>query len=256
MQKASFARQYAMLRPVSGAGSGFVRIEGFHGRSRLTLRASCLPDMGVRALLLSGDEQTGAVLDLGLLTPLGRGQAGLCREQLDLLPGGYHTLALVADWPDGTMLMTGALWPSPSCSLWQVQEAVRHYLSVPAADSSRAESPPLAEPPSPAAKNPPVTGLPALQWPDGTAELRAYFDALPPSSPFEESGWRFVRVPLDSGEPASFCEVGIRIQGHRVVEAAYALPGQSDRPLPRPLEGYRWESGRHGQGYWVLRQAL
>lgn len=247
MQKASFARQYAMLRPVSGAGSGFVRIEDFHGRSRLTLRASCLPDGGVRALLLSGGAQTGAVLDLGLLSPLSRGQAGLCRE-LPAALGGYHTLTLCEDWPESTVLMTAALQPS-SCALWQVQESVRRYLSVPAIPegTSMPETP---------VRTLPMLGLQPLLWPEGTAELRAYFDALPPSAPFDEPGWRFVRVPLESGEPAPFCEVGVRVHGRRVVEAAYALPGQSDRPLPRPLKGYRWESGRHGQGYWVLRQAL
>lgn len=247
MQKASFARQYAMLRPVSGAGSGFVRIEDFHGRSRLTLRASCLPDGDVRALLLSGNMQTGAVLDLGLLSPLSRGQAGLCRE-LPAALGGYHTLTLCEDWPESTVLMTAALQPS-TCTLWQVQESVRRYLSVPASP----EGTPLSETP---VRILPMLGLQPLQWPEGTAELRAYFDTLPPSAPFDEPGWRFVRVPLESGGPAPFCEVGVRVHGRRVVEAAYALPGQPDRPLPRPLEGYRWESGRHGQGYWVLRQAL
>ena len=247
MQKVSFARQYAMLRPVSGAGSGFVRIEDFHGQSRLTLRASCLPEGGVRALLLSGDAERGAVLDLGLLAPLTRGQAGLCRE-LPAALDGYHTLTLCTDWPEGTVLMTAALRPA-SCTLWQAQEAVRRYLSVPASP----EGTPLPESP---VRTLPMLGLQPLQWPEGTAELRAYFDALPPSAPFDEPGWRFVRVPLEGGEPAPFCEVGVRVLGRRVVEAAYALPGQPDCPLPRSLEGYRWQTGRHGQGYWVLRQAL
>ena len=247
MQKVSFARQYAMLRPVSGAGSGFVRIEDSHGRSRLTLRASCLPEGGVRALLLSGDAESGAVLDLGLLAPLSRGQAGLCRELPSALDG-YHTLTLCADWPEGTVLMTAALRPS-SCTLWQVQEAVRRYLSVPA----RPEGTPL---PEPSVRALPVLRLQPLQWPEGTAELRAYFDTLPPSAPFDEPGWRFVRVPLERGGPAPFCEVGVRVEGRRVTQAAYALPGEANQPLSRELQGYLWQTGRHGQGYWVLRQAL
>ena len=246
MQKAPFSRRYIMLRPVQGAGSGFVRVEGPPGRCRLTLRASCLPEGAVRGLLLSGDAESGAVLDLGLLTPVAHGQAGLCRDMVSL-QGGYRTLVLCTDWPEGAVLMTAALRPSP-CGISQVQRAVQRHLSVPGSPGGT----PLPEPP---ALRKPVLTLPALQWPNSLEALRGYFDTLPPSAPFDEPGWRFVRVPLEGGEPALFCEVGVRIKGHRVTEAAYALPGQPDRPLPRSLQGYRWQTGRHGQGYWVLRQA-
>ena len=98
--------------------------------------------------------------------------------------------------------------------------------------------------------------LQPLQWPEGLAELRACFEELPPSAPFDAPGWRFVRVPLGQDGPAPYCEVGIRTEGCRITQAAYALPGQQEQPLPGALQGYRWEQGRHGQGYWVLRQAL
>ena len=247
MQTAPFIRRYIMLRPVQGAGSGFVRTEGPPGRCRLTLRASCLPEGAVRALLLSGDAEGGAVLDLGLLTPVARGQAGLCRDIVSL-QGGYHTLALCTDWPEGTVLMTAALRPSP-CGLSQVQRAVQRHLSVPGPPGGT----PLPEPP---VRSRPVLTLPALQWPDSLEALRGYFGTLLPSAPFDEPGWRFVRVPLDSGGPAPFCEVGVRVEGRRITEAAYALPGQRDRPLPRSLQGYHWQAGRHGQGYWVLRHTI
>ena len=281
MQKNDFVRLYIMLRPACGHAGGFVRLEAQHGRGRMTLNASELPGecRTLRVLLLSGDADSGAVMDLGPVTVSPRRQVQWRRDHLSLppigTPGGYHTLILAADWPDATLLLYGWLTDPPACTLWQLREALRHYLSVPAKDSPAAPAPPPAPKPKveapplparpenprtlctlPAPENPPpddsVRALRPLRWPEEIAELKVYFDALPPSAPFEMAGWRFVRVPLPSGQPAPYCDVGIRVHFGQVAEVAYALPGQPCRLPPGGLRGYHWQEGRNGQGYWVL----
>ncbi len=137
MQKTAFQRMYILLRPAGGQASGFARMENQRGRGRLNIHASNLPESPVRALLLSGDAQTGAVLDLGLLHPTGGKQAALCRDHI-ALQGGYQVLVLATDWPEARVLLYGWLRQRPGCTLWQMQETVRRYLSLPAADSAPA----------------------------------------------------------------------------------------------------------------------
>lgn len=279
VQTTSFTRLYIMLRPACGHASGFARLESQHGRGRLTINASQLTcnTTALRALLLSGDEASGAVMDLGPVPVTPRRQAMLRRDQLPLTgigtPGGYHTLILATDWPDATLLLYGWLTDPPACTLWQLQEALRQYLAVPAKDSPPSpvepapppkDDPPALPQPEPVHEvchlAPPSGGtsdagvwqLRPLLWPEELAELKLYFDSLPPSAPFDLPGWRFVRVPLSSGQPAPYCDVGLRAKGGRVVEVAYALPGQPGRLPPGGLRGYRWQEGRNGQGYWVL----
>lgn len=132
MQQAAFARQYVILRPVSGSAGGFLRLEMHHGRISACIRATQIPGIPLRALLLAGDPATGAVIDLGLLHPDAHRQAHLCRDEL---PSGYsacHTVVICTDWPDAALVLHGSLTPRPACTLWQLQESIRQYLSVPA----------------------------------------------------------------------------------------------------------------------------
>lgn len=106
-------------------------------------------------------------------------------------------------------MLYGCLTDPPRCTRWQLQEAVTHYLSVPSGLDAPAPALPTApETPAlrPASAAPlaedSLLGLSALQWPEPLLELKPYFDALPPSAPFDAPGWRFVSVPLPEGGPA------------------------------------------------------
>lgn len=134
-----FTRLYVMLRPVRGTGCGYARLEGQGRQGRMSLHLSQLPQglPMLRALLLSGDVATGAVLDAGAMQPSPGGRAFLRAEPM-LLPEGtslrdFHTLAVCTDWPDAQLILSGALDEQQSPPVWQLQEAVRHYLTVPAA---------------------------------------------------------------------------------------------------------------------------
>lgn len=142
MHGSPFQRMYVLLRAAAGQTNGFARVETQRSRSRLSIHASHLPEQPVRALLLAGEGQTGAVLDLGLMAPMEKHQAMLCQE--NLLLQGYHTLVLATDWPGAEILLYGWLRKQPCCTLWQMQEAVGHYLALPAAGSAPApaEMPP------------------------------------------------------------------------------------------------------------------
>lgn len=137
MMQKGFQRRYILLRPAGGQASGFARMECQRGRGRLSIHASGLPEKPLRALLLCGDAQTGAVLDLGLMHPTGGQQAALCRDHIGL-QGGYQALVLATDWPDAQLLLYGWLHSRPGCTLWQMQEAVQRYLAYPAMDSAPA----------------------------------------------------------------------------------------------------------------------
>lgn len=258
---ASYARKYIILRPARGRCEGHARLELSGGLGQLTLRGSCLP-VGcteLRALLVSADE--ASVLDLGPATVTPRGVVSLSRVGLPMRSlTDYDALALTTDWPDARLMLYGCLTDPPRCTRWQLQEAVTHYLSVPSGlDAPAPALPTSPEPPTlRPASAPPLSeesllGLSALQWPEALLELKPYFDALPPSAPFDAPGWRFVSVPLPDGGPARRCEVGVRASAHRVVEAFYAVPGEAER-VPPGLSGYRYRVGRHEQGYWTLRQ--
>lgn len=280
MTRETFTRLYIMLRPACGHASGFARLECQRGRGRMTIRATQLTGgcAALRVLLLSGDAESGSVLDLGLMQITERGQGALRAENIALsgvgTPCGYHTLILATDWPDARLMLYGWLVDPPACTLWQLQEALRHYLSVPAKDSEAAPLPaPKEVLPPPLPEEPPravcqltegegqpkrrsVLELLPLAWPEEVAELSVYFESLPPAAPFEGAGWRFVRVPLPEAQPAPVCDVGIRVRNHRVSEVAYALPGEPGRLPPGGLRGYHWREGRRGQGYWVMVRAL
>ena len=133
----SFQRIYILLRPAEGQAAGFARVECQRGRGRLSIHASSLPEKPVRALLLCGDAQTGAVLDLGLMHSMGDGRAALCRDHIGL-QGGYQALVLATDWPEAKLLLYGWIHSRSGCTLWQMQEIVEHYLALPAADSAPA----------------------------------------------------------------------------------------------------------------------
>lgn len=251
-------RRYIILRPAQGHAAGFARLEGQHGRGRMAIHAQQVAGKAtaLRALLLSGDEQTGAVLDLGLMPLDGRRQGHLQCVHLPLsrmgTQGGYHTLVLTGDWPDPKLQLYGWLTEQPQCTLWQMQQAAARYLSLPARDS--APSPAEAPPPPPADKS--VLALQPLRWPEQWTDLQPYFDSLPPCSPFDMPGWRFVSSPLAQPAPAQRCNIGIHHSGHRVDQVLYALPGAYAAHPPRGLEDYTWQQGRADTGYWVLHQAV
>lgn len=137
MHRASFNRMYIILRPVEGQAAGFARLEAMGGRSRLHVQASRLPRGPIRAMLMAGEMHTTAILDLGAMHPMPGRQWALSRDDL-ALHRGYHTLILASDWPEPKVLLYGCLGHSP-CTLWQMQEAVQHYLAVPAGCPAKEE---------------------------------------------------------------------------------------------------------------------
>lgn len=144
MHGSPFQRMYVLLRAAVGQANGFARVETQRSRSRLSIHASHLPQEPVRALLLAGGGQTGAVVDLGLMIPTEKHQAVLRRD--NLLLQGYHTLVLATDWPGAELLLYGWLCKQPCCTLWQMQEAVGRYLALPVTGSAPA---PVEMPPQP-----------------------------------------------------------------------------------------------------------
>lgn len=258
-----FTRLYVMLRPVRGTGCGYARLEGQGRQGRMSLHLSQLPQglPMLRALLLSGDVATGAVLDAGVLPPSPSGRAFLRAEPM-LLPEGtslrdFHTLAVCADWPEARLILSGALDEQQSPPLWQLQEAVRQYLTVPAAA-------PVKKPPADEAQaalftiekgivpaRPMARRLLPLQWPEAWQELQPYFRQLTPFAPFEAPGWRFVQVTLPPDGPAPWCAVGYHARHGQVQRVAYALPaGESTSPPPEAAD-WTLTAGRNDMRYWV-----
>lgn len=276
MQRNAFTRVYVMLRPVVGNGCGFARMESQGRSGRVILHVSQLPPAcrALRVLLMAGDAATGAVMDLGVMSLTADGQGRLHRDALSFPSAdgvrGFHSLVLATDWPDGEMMLCGTLQTPPAYPLWQLREALHRYLTVPpeAAGQPAPTPMPEEEPPAPAAPviacappvrqcaRPPVCQLPERAWPEDLAELRPYFDTLPPFAPFDAPGWRFVRAPLQEGAPGAWCAVGILWRGGEIQQVAYAIPGQQNQLPPGGLRGYRWQQGRNGQGYWTLVRAL
>ncbi len=99
---------------------------------------------------------------------------------------------------------------------------------------------------------PPVGALPKLQWPTAVKELERYFSTYPPYAPFDAPGWRFVQVPMASGSTIPYYAVGMLARDGKVVQVAYAVPGERGGMPPAGFSGYRWQQGRNGQGYWTL----
>ena len=99
---------------------------------------------------------------------------------------------------------------------------------------------------------PPVSALPKLQWPAAVKELERYFFTYPPYAPFDAPGWRFVQVPMASGSTIPYYTVGMLARDGKVVQVAYAIPGDRGGVPPAGFSGYRWQQGRNGQGYWTL----
>jgi len=128
-------RRYILLRPVTGEAAGMARMENCRGRTAVHIHARYLPEGPVRALLIYGKGQFVAVTDLGLMRHSADGQTTLSRENLTA-EGKATALVLASDWPEGQLLMYGWVQNQPGLALWQVQEAVAHYLSVPAQDSA------------------------------------------------------------------------------------------------------------------------
>lgn len=135
MSTPALERRYIMLTPASGSCAGHARLECQRSRCALTIHAAGLPDGPVRALLLGGDANTGAVMDLGLMHRLSARRAALCRSDL-AWHGGWHTLVVTEDWPQARVLLWGQLHHTARCTLWQAQQAVAHYLSLPAPDAA------------------------------------------------------------------------------------------------------------------------
>jgi len=244
-------RTYVMIRAPEGEAGGFARFDARGNHLTMALQLARLPAKCpiLRVLLLSGDEDSGAVIDLGRLTPDAMNGANM-HADVPLPPASlrsFHTLALAADWPDGTLTLCGSIADGAPYDQRQLQGMVRHYLMVPPTHA-------LCERALPGRA--PLTGLQPLCWPDEIAELKHYFDTLAPTAPFDAPGWRFVRVPIEAQQPAPYCNVGIRISGSRITEVAYALPGHEAPQPPEGLAGYQWTQGRHRQGYWLLRRAL
>lgn len=134
MSTPALERRYVMLTPAGGSCTGHARLECQRNRCGVTIHASGLPESPVRALLLSGDEGTGAALDLGLMHRLSARRAALCCSDL-AWHGGWHTLAIVADWPQAQVLLWGTVHRTARCTLWQAQKIAAHYLSLPAPDA-------------------------------------------------------------------------------------------------------------------------
>lgn len=98
----------------------------------------------------------------------------------------------------------------------------------------------------------PVDRLPTLIWPARAAQLKPYFDSHCPSRPLNAPCWRLV----DVREAGMRCCFGYRAQDDRVCEVLYGVQARGGLVPPKGLQGYRYERGLDGSGYWVLRQAV
>lgn len=258
-----FTRLYVMLRPVRGVGCGYARMEGQGPRGRMSLHLSQLPRDApmLRALLLSGDVETGAVLDAGAMQPTPGGRAFLRAEPMQLPEGtslqNFHSLAVCTDWPDTRLILAGSLDERHPRPLWQLQEAVRHYLTVPPA--APVKKPPADEAQAallmiekgvPSAK-PMARRLLPLRWDETWQELQPYFAQLTPFAPFEAPGWRFVQVKLPPDSPAPWCAVGYHARHGLVQRVAYALPASKSASPPPEAADWTPTTGRNNLRYWV-----
>lgn len=128
MQTPACKRQYVLLQG-PGSAAGIARVEQQGGRAGVNIRGTCLPEEPLRALLMAGG---GAVVDLGLV------HRGALSWQGSFLRGGYHTLALVTDWPQARLVLWGYLKPWPGRTPESLQETAARYLRFPAPNSGPA----------------------------------------------------------------------------------------------------------------------
>ncbi len=271
------SRMYIMLHPKKGNCSGHARLTQKGMRAAISLSISNLDKKPYRAMLLS-QAPASAIVDLGSLLVSGLGQGRLAQDSF-ALPNGttlneFRCLIICTDWPDTQVYAAGAVQGQTLMPLWQMQEAVQNYLAVPPKEEAKPAPEPIVEPgpeiASPPEQKPepaeeiiyqpmetdaiPLDALPPVYWPNAIEELKIYFDTLMPFAPFENPGWRFVKVPLEGPAPASYCAIGIYIEDYKVTKVLYALPGIQGTLPPPGLKGYRFQTGRHGQGYWTLAQ--
>ena len=68
-----------------------------------------------------------------------------------------------------------------------------------------------------------------------------------------EDGYAYVRAPLPDACGTSYCLVGFRTDGGRVVSVRMAVPGRYAPQPPAGLSGSVWvgAGGDDGAGYWV-----
>lgn len=157
------------------------------------------------------------------------------------------------------------LWEGGEMNYWQAAAFLEKLRRPPEAPPVPPPPEPEPEPPQASAvpeaaapgyvlrapgDGPPVTALPALLWPEEVRPLRPYFEAHVPFAPFDAPGWRFIRVPSPL-RSIPFCAVGVRAVGGTIAQVAWAVPG-SPVAAPAALPGYRYQSGRNGQGYWTF----
>lgn len=257
-------RMYILIHPKNGACQGHARLHSKGSRVAVALSLSGMGKAPCRALLLS-PLAAGAIIDLGIVSVSAMGQGRLSQDTFSLPAGvsvlDFSFLIICTDWPEAKIAAAGTLKSGPLPPLWQLQEAIAAYLTVPAKQQKALPEPPPLEaepvpkPPQPPTNSLPLYALPPLHFPKAAQELRIYFDTLPPIAPFDAPGWRFVKVPLAGGVPAAYCAVGIFSKAHQVTQIAYALPASHGSPLPEELRGYQFTLGRHGQGYWTLTQS-
>lgn len=118
-------RQYVLLRDGGGV-AGFARMEHQGETARVCIRVNRLPQQPVRGLALAGRD---AVTDLGLVKDGSLHWEGSWQR-------GWHTLALVTDWPQVDMVLQGEIQPCYGRKLGSVLAAARKYLRYPAAGSA------------------------------------------------------------------------------------------------------------------------
>ena len=104
----------------------------------------------------------------------------------------------------------------------------------------------------PASSGIPVDALPALQWPEGAAQLKQIFRENRPARLFDLPGFRTVRCR----EAGVDCCFGFRARDDRVCEVLYGVRARGGMVPPRGLQGYRYQRALDGSGYWVLRQLV
>lgn len=127
-------RKYIMLHPVQGQAAGFARLECTGNSCRASVRLSGLSGTPVRALVLAGRMPECAVQDLGLLQSDGTNRWMLHSGAFPW-HGGWHTLAIAADWPQPELIMCGKIRIGICFSPGEAREAVSQYLSLPAPDA-------------------------------------------------------------------------------------------------------------------------